>query len=79
MLIKNINRIPFTPLIVVALMLGLAPFSPEPHLLEKTRMLLEGSLQRPLDLFDLALHATPVLLLCLRLTTRYLFSENKNT
>ena len=44
MLIKNINRIPFTPLIVVALMLGLAPFSPEPHLLEKTRMLLEGSL-----------------------------------
>ena len=77
MLLKKINQIPFTPLIIVALMLGLTPFFPEPHLLEKTRMLLQGTLQRPLDIFDLLMHATPVLLLTLRLATHFMFKADK--
>ena len=55
------------PLLYVALgalFLGLAPFFPEPHLVEKTRMLLNGTLTRPLDILDLIWHAwLPVLLI----------------
>lgn len=77
MLLKKINQIPFTPLLIVALMLGLTPFFPEPHLLEKTRMLLQGTLQRPLDIFDLLMHATPVLLLTLRLAAHFMLKADK--
>jgi len=54
-------------LVVVCLTLGLAPFTPEPHLLEKLRMLTEGELTRPIDIFDLVLHGTPWILLVLKL------------
>lgn len=53
--------------IVLALTLGLAPFMPEPHLFEKMRMLMQGQLVRPLDVFDLLLHLTPWLLLAAKL------------
>ena len=62
-----IDRIPLTVLVVLALTLGLAPFVPEPHLWEKLKMLAGGTLHRPVDLFDLAMHAVPWLLLLLRL------------
>ena len=56
------------PLIVLAcLTLGLAPFFPEPHIWEKLKMLSAGTLVRPIDIFDLLLHATPVLLLLVKL------------
>ncbi len=52
-------------LIVLALCatLGLAPFTPEPHIWEKLKMLAAGDLTRPIDIFDFALHALPWLLL----------------
>jgi hypothetical protein len=55
-------------LIPVALLLGLAPFpfQPEPHLLEKVRMLAAGTLVRPLDIFDLLWHVWPLALLILK-------------
>ena len=53
--------------IIAALTLGLAPFFPEPHLWEKLKMLAAGTLSRPIDIFDLVLHATPVLLLAAKL------------
>ncbi len=56
-------RIPFHIVLMVALTLGLAPFVPEPHVWEKLRMLAEGSLRRPIDIFDLCLHGAPWLLL----------------
>ena len=62
-----LDRIPWSVLAVFALFLGLAPFTPEPHLLEKLRMLGAGTLTKPLDIFDLFLHATPLLLLVLKL------------
>lgn len=62
-----LDRIPLLPLAAVALVLGLAPFVPEPHLVEKLRMLVHGELTRPLDIFDLALHGTPAVVLVLKL------------
>ncbi|BCS96768.1 hypothetical protein DSLASN_24000 [Desulfoluna limicola] len=45
----------------------LAPFTPMPHVLEKFIMLKEGSLTRPLDMFDLVFHLIPATLLAIRL------------
>ncbi len=45
--------------VLAALTLGLAPFVPEPHIWEKLKMLVAGTLVRPLDIFDLVLHAAP--------------------
>lgn len=59
-----LDRLPLGPLVLGALLLGLAPFAPEPHLWEKLKMLAAGELGRPVDIFDLLLHGTlPVLLL----------------
>ena len=65
---KWLDKIPLTTLLIVALLLGLAPFTPEPHLWEKLKMLVAGELVKPLDIFDLFLHGTPVVLLILKLT-----------
>ena len=54
-------------LVPLALILGLAPFLPEPHLVEKLRMLTAGTLRRPLDIFDLVWHAWPLVLLGFRI------------
>ncbi len=53
--------------VVAALTLGLAPFFPEPHIWEKLKMLRAGTLRRPIDWFDLVLHATPFVLLAAKL------------
>lgn len=65
-----IDRIPLTVLVVIALWLGVAPVSPEPHLVEKLRMLAQGELRRAIDIFDLFLHAAPLVLLLIRLLRR---------
>ena len=62
-----LDDIPLPLLLLVAVILGLAPFRPEPHLFEKLKMLAAGTLVRPLDIFDLLLHATPVVLLVVKL------------
>jgi hypothetical protein len=62
-----LDRIPMHMIALPAALLGLAPFVPEPHLWEKLKMLMAGTLQRPIDIFDLLLHATPVLLLVIKL------------
>lgn len=54
-------------LIPLVLLLGFAPFVPQPHIVEKFRMLLAGTLQRPIDIFDLAWHTWPFVLLGYRL------------
>lgn len=61
-----LDRLSWFPLIAAAVLLGLAPFVPEPHLWEKLRMLTEGRLQRPIDIFDLLLHGAPVALLLVK-------------
>lgn len=54
-----LDRLPLSYAVIAALTLGLAPFVPEPHIVEKLRMLAAGELRRPLDIFDLLLHAAP--------------------
>jgi hypothetical protein len=44
-----------------------APKNPEPHLIEKLRMLSQDTLTKPLDIFDFCLHTSPVVLLLIRL------------
>lgn len=46
--------------IIAALTLGLAPFTPEPHLVGKLRWVAGGANgMQPMDWFDLALHGAP--------------------
>ena len=63
MISKFFRKLSWGMLITAAFLLGLAPFFPEPHLLEKLRMLGEGQLNRPIDIFDLCMHGTPFLLI----------------
>ena len=62
-----IDRLPVKALFVVAVFFAIMPISPEPHLFEKLRMLFEGTLSRPIDIFDLFMHGLPIVLLTIRL------------
>jgi hypothetical protein len=57
-LISFVHRIPWTPVVLLCLTLGLAPFRP-PHLVEKLQLLFRGELVKPIDWFDLFLHGAP--------------------
>ena len=63
---KFLDNIPYPSLSIAAILLGLAPFSPEPHIVEKFNMLLSGSLSQPIDLFDLLFHLSPTILLLVK-------------
>ena len=58
--------LPYEILVPVAVLMALAPFATQPHLLEKLGMLFAGTLARPIDIFDLVLHGTPTVLLAVR-------------
>jgi len=66
-LIKWLDQTPWSSLLMIALLLGLAPFSPESHLIEKLRMLSHGELSRGIDIFDLFMHGIPLLVVALKL------------
>jgi hypothetical protein len=66
-MMRWLDRVPLGILVVAALTLGLAPFLPEPHVWEKLKLLAGGELRRPIDVFDLLLHAAPWVLLALKL------------
>lgn len=63
-----IDAMSYPMLIILAIGLGLAPFVPEPHLVEKIRMLSQGTLSKPIDIFDLLMHSAPLFLLGYKLT-----------
>ena len=50
---KWLDSIPLSLLIIAGVILGGAPFVPEPHIVEKIRMLTNGTLYKPIDIFDL--------------------------
>ncbi len=62
-----LDKIPLQMIVLPAVLLALAPFYPEPHLWEKLKMLADGTLSRPIDIFDLLMHGTPMLILVLKL------------
>jgi len=66
-----LDAIPLPVLVLFAIFLGLAPFYPEPHLVEKARMLFQGTLRRPIDIFDLFWHLLPIAVLGLKLLRMY--------
>jgi hypothetical protein len=65
-----LDRIPYAVLIPVAAAALLAPFSPMPHVVEKLIMLKEGTLSKPIDIFDLIFHSAPACLLAIKLFGR---------
>jgi hypothetical protein len=44
----------------------LAPFRPMPHVVEKLIMLKNGTLHRPIDVFDLFYHLSPLIVLWIK-------------
>jgi hypothetical protein len=67
MMLKYIDKIPLLPLTIAAIFMSLAPFAPEPHLIEKLRMLSNGELTKGIDIFDLFWHSFLIVLLAIRL------------
>ena len=65
-MIKWIDKLPLMPLAVIALLLAVLPLHSTPHLVEKIGMLFQGTLSRPVDIFDLFMHGTPAVLLVIR-------------
>jgi len=65
--LRLLDKLPLHIALVLGLALGFAPFVPEPHIVEKLRMLGQGTLTRPLDIVDLFYHAVPLALLLAKL------------
>jgi len=64
---KWLDKIPWLILILIAAFLALAPFKPEPHLWQKVNMLIAGNLVKPMDMFDLVWHSSPLIIIVLKL------------
>lgn len=62
-----IDNLPLSVLLVICILLGFAPFVPEPHIVEKLRMLFQGTLKKPIDIFDLLYHTAPFVLLAIKI------------
>jgi len=60
---KWLDDIPYFMLIAAAILMALLPFQSEPHLIEKLSMLSQGTLTKPIDIFDLFWHSLPMILL----------------
>ena len=66
-LLKFIDRIPLGMLAMLAIVMAFAPFVQEPHLMEKSRMLINGELTKGIDIFDLFWHSFLIVVLVIRL------------
>ena len=64
---KFLDYFPYPILIPVAVFMFLLPFQPMPHAVEKILMLKNGTLNKPIDIFDLIFHTTPLILLILKI------------
>lgn len=65
-MLKILDKIPYPLLIVFTIMLLAAPIRPMPHVVEKIIMLTNGTLTRPVDVFDLFFHLFPLILLIMK-------------
>ncbi|GIX06084.1 MAG: hypothetical protein KatS3mg115_0487 [Candidatus Poribacteria bacterium] len=62
-MVEWLLSVPYRVLVPFAVLLLLSPFYPEPHVLQKLRMLRAGTLRRPVDILDLLLHLSLFVLL----------------
>ncbi len=53
--------------LIASLTLGLAPFYPQPHVYKQIVNLIEGRLEQAMDIFDLAMHGAPWVVLLVML------------
>lgn len=67
-----LDKLPWSVLVIAALTVGLAPFVPKPHLIEKLQLLFAGKLTRPTDVFDFFMHGLPWALLLAKAARRLL-------
>ena len=61
-----LEKIPYPILILITVLMLLAPLRPMPHVVEKLLMLRDGSLHRPIDIFDLFYHLVPLIILVIK-------------
>jgi hypothetical protein len=66
-----LDKIPYSILIIIAVFMLLAPFRPMPHVIEKLIMLKNGTLAKPIDIFDLFYHLIPTIILLLKVYRDY--------
>lgn len=64
---KILDKISYPIIIIIAIFLAVAPLSGEPHLIEKLKMLSSFTLTKPIDIFDLILHSSPIVILLLKI------------
>ena len=64
-MLSLIDKLNWAIIILLCATLGLAPFSP-PHIVEKLTLLINGSLIKAVDWFDLVIHGLPWLILLLK-------------
>jgi len=62
-MLKFLNKLPYSTLILATIFMLLTPISPMPHVVEKFLMIKNGALYKPLDIFDLFFHLSPLILL----------------
>jgi len=62
-----LDHISYPLLLLITGFMLIAPIFPMPHVVEKLVMLKNGTLKRPLDIFDLCFHLLPLVLLGLKL------------
>ena len=62
-----LDKISYPLIVLVAVFMLLAPFKPMPHVVEKFLMLKNGTLTKPIDIFDLFFHLFPTIILLLKL------------
>jgi len=67
-----LDKIPYSILIPIAVFLLIAPVMPMPHAFEKLIMLKNGTLKRPIDIFDLLMHTLPTALLLIKIARSWL-------
>ena len=71
-MLNFLDQIPYSALIVLTILMLLLPFRPMPHVVEKLIMLKNGTLNKPIDIFDLFYHTAPLILLIVKLARDYL-------
>ncbi len=66
-----LDNLDWSLLLIAGVFLALAPLQPEPHLVEKLRMLGQGTLTKPIDIFDLLMHSAPLVLIAIKAVRQF--------
>lgn len=58
--------LPYSLLLVMAAFMALAPFQPEPHLVQKFNWWVSGTAFKAIDVFDVVWHLLPFILIAIK-------------